>query len=118
MECFDSWHSYRDFERIVEEYKYIPYNEVRNNEVRKFLKTVLATSKERIITIKKDEMFWRARIGSGDGLPRHDEGNFIDYVEEPFKGKEIEAPPPDKTSGGRINPEDGINKGGLLAGRV
>ena len=56
---FQSWRSYRNFERAVRrDFRY-----VRSVENEKFLSTVLETAATRKLTLEEQLIFWRAQLG-------------------------------------------------------
>lgn len=65
-----------------------------------FIDVILETAKRREKCIKKDKIFYRARIGAKVGKGSYPLNKF-----SPLSPGEIEAPPSDQSMGGRINPE-------------
>jgi len=96
MKTFKSWQSYFQFESALKcrsRYIYPP-------EIQRFLQTVLETAKERVETIHKDSILWRAQLG-------HDwreESEDVGKVEAPHPPKRM-CPLSEKAIEGRANPK-------------
>lgn len=99
MSEFKSWQSYRDFARAVRgQYRY-----VWASDVKKFLETVIITSKPRHRTMEPGTILWRAQIGYCDSPYFQDDIYICDMPAphhpermKPLRGKAIE---------GRANPK-------------
>ena len=98
MVGFQSWRSYRNFERAVQrDFRY-----VRSVENEKFLSTVLETAPTRKLTLEEQLIFWRAQLGH-------------DWRKEDYDGEMFEVecgyspermkPLRDRAYEGRANPQ-------------
>lgn len=96
---FASWDSYTKFAlRVQRGSRY-----VWQKEVQAFLDTVLATLKERDVTIPSGSLLYRARLGIHYHIQKDEDGN--DMGEEPMGyGSEEMKPLREKASEGRANP--------------
>lgn len=99
MPEFRSWRSYWDFQRAT---KYRT-RYVHDPEVREFLESVLGTCRDRIETIPKASVLWRAQLGHS-WSPVYEDGEHIDDVPAPYPPKRMK-PPSSRASEGRANPK-------------
>lgn len=102
MKGFNNWNDYRIFrDGVIAKYRH-----AHSDKTKQFIETVLETCKNKSMTIPKDYSFWRARLGADNGIPLGDgNGNIVDYEPVAYEGKDIEAPPAEKTRDGRVNAE-------------
>jgi hypothetical protein len=95
MPNFKSWRSYWDFEVAVR--RGLRY--LRSAETDAFLSTVLATSKQRQVEIKKGQIFWRAQLGH-DWREEGDDPDFeVPCAYSPARMKPLR----DRAEEGRVN---------------
>ena len=90
---FESWLSFNNFQRDIKQNARYIHSEKANQ----FLETVLETARDRITTIPKDVIYWRAQLGSI--LPKGD-----DEFEYPFSQKRMK-PTAEFAADGRVNPK-------------
>jgi hypothetical protein len=96
---FACWQSYQNFARRVQR----GFRYVWQKEVQAFLDTVLATLKERDITIPSGSLLYRARMGINYRIQEDEQGN--ELGEEPVGyGSEEMKPLREKAGEGRANP--------------
>jgi len=99
MNEFKTWRGYWGFERFVKgKNRYF-----RNNDTEDFLKTILATSRNRKKDLPKDRYLWRAQLGHG-WEPLYDGDNHVDDIPGPYPRKRMK-PLPREASEGRANPK-------------
>lgn len=99
MPEFKSVWSYREFaNRANREHRYF-----RHPEDEEFLKSVLATSKDRRRQVKKGHIFWRAQLGC-DWRPEYQDGVYRGDVPCPYDPERMK-PFKDKATEGRVNPK-------------
>jgi len=96
-----SWNSFLSFRRKKkQEERYF-----HDNETQEFFDTLLTTAKNRIESIPKGQLFWRAQL-SCSCEPAYDlDGRIIDYNVIPYPQKRMK-PEPEKVSEGRINSKE------------
>ena len=97
MARFKSSRDYRNFEKAVrQDFRYI-----RSDENKKFLKTVLETSKLRKVTLKERSICWRAQIGHGWRKEVYNDGEIkVECCHPPSRMKPLR----NEASEGRANP--------------
>lgn len=96
---FASWRSYQKFAlRVRRASRY-----VWQREVQAFLDTVMATLRERDVTIPIGSILYRARLGIQYRVDKDDQGNIIDEQPSGY-GADAMKPPRDIASEGRANP--------------
>jgi hypothetical protein len=96
---FASWRSYQNFAlRVQRGFRY-----VWQKEVQAFLDTVLATLKERDVTIPSGSLLYRARLGIDYHIQKDEDGNEIGEELLGYGSEEMK-PPREKASEGRANP--------------
>jgi len=96
MPEFDSWRSYWNFETSVRNNQ----RYVRSKTSNKFLKTLLETSRDRELVIKKGSIWWRAQIGHDWRTVGQEKAVF--EIPCAFH-KDRMKPQPQKASDGRVN---------------
>ena len=95
MKTFKSWNSYAQFESVLRyrsRYVYPP-------EIQRFLQTLLDTAKERIETIRKGSILWRAQLGND-----WDGSEDVGELPVPYSRNRM-VPLPEKAIEGRANPK-------------
>jgi hypothetical protein len=99
MSGFKPWHSYSDFERAIKRTARF----IHGNDVRSFLRAVLATSGKRTITIEPNGFLWRAQLGHA--LEPYYQGNdYVDDLPAPHPPDRM-VPVRDRATEGRANPK-------------
>ena len=94
-----SWSSFLLFSRKKKEKE----RYFHDSETQELFDTLLTTAKERIESISKGDLFWRAQLGCADD-PLYDNGQIIDYNAIPHPIERMK-PLADKAREGRINPK-------------
>jgi hypothetical protein len=94
------WNSYLSFKHTKKQEDRYCYDK----ETQEFFDALLTTAKDRIESIPKGQIFWRAQLNC-DYEPACDlDGRIIDYNAAPYSFKRMK-PEPDKASEGRVNPK-------------
>ena len=99
MRGFKSWRSYGDFERSIKRTARF----IHSNEVKSFLRAVLATSGKRTVTVGPKGFLWRAQ--PGHALEPYYQGeDYIDDMPAPLPPDRM-VPVRDRATEGRANPK-------------
>lgn len=93
------WDSYLSFKRKKkQEDRYF-----HDKETQELFDTLLITAKDRIESIPKGQIFWRAQLGYKED-PLYDNGQIVDYNAIPLPVERMK-PLADKAHEGRVNPK-------------
>ena len=93
-----SWNDFLSFRcKSKQEERYF-----HDEKTEQFFAILLTTAKERIESIPKGQIFWRAQLGSDDWPACDADGTIIDYNAVPYSSERMK-PLADKASEGRIN---------------
>ncbi|MCK4886041.1 MAG: RES family NAD+ phosphorylase [Planctomycetes bacterium] len=93
------WNDFRSFgQKKKQEERYF-----HDEQTQRFFTTLLTTARDRIKSIRKGQLFWRAQLGCGDD-PLYDNGQIVDYNAVPFTTERMK-PLAGKIGEGRINPK-------------
>ncbi|NVM20289.1 MAG: RES family NAD+ phosphorylase [Desulfobacterales bacterium] len=96
MKVFKSWQSYSRYVRALKH----TYRYIHTPEVEVFLQTVLETAEERVESIPKDSVLWRAQLGHGWRFENEEVGE----VPAPYEPERM-CPRPGRATEGRANPK-------------
>ena len=93
------WNSYLLFREKKKEIRYL-----NDTETQELFDALLTTSKERIKSISRGKLFWRAQLDCSREPAYDFDGRIIDYNVVPYSSKRM-SPEPEKATEGRINPK-------------